>query len=228
MQKLLFYSTSNVGLGFYLDTVERKLSVQPTVVKNENALRTRLEEKVFHLLVIDVNTLQESVVGLIQEVRERGFNVPILVVCGQAQSSQIVSLHHMPQVHLIVRPFHEKALLGIIRKLLISKVVPKQVYRRFNTNQIAQIERLSSGEEVLTSMYNLSKGGAYCEFDSTEALVVGDVVKMKVALNDLNAQHTFSAKVVWTTRKGKFSGRFGCGIRFVNSKDIYRMLLSKT
>ncbi|MEK6554314.1 MAG: PilZ domain-containing protein [Bdellovibrionota bacterium] len=227
MQKLLFYSTSNEGLGFYLDSIERKLAVQLTVVKNENALRARLEEKVFHLFVLDVNTLNSNVITVIQEIRERGFSLPILVVCGEAKGSDIVDLHHMPLVHLVVRPFHEKALLGIVRKLLISKVVPKQVFRRFNTNQIAQIERLVSGEEVLTSMYNLSKGGAYCEFDADETLAVGDVVRMRVALNDLNSQHTFNAKVVWTTRKGKFSGRFGCGIRFVNSKDIHRMLLSK-
>lgn len=227
MQKLLFYSTSNEGLGFYLDSVERKLAVQSTVVKHENALRSRLDEKIFHLIVLDLNALQGSVISLIHEIRDRGFNIPVLVVAGSAKAENIMELHHMPQVHLIVRPFHEKAFLGIIRKLLVSKAVPKQVYRRFNTNQIAQIERLSSGDEVLTSMYNLSKGGAYCEFDSNEALAVGDVVRMRVALNDLNSQHTFNAKVVWTTRKGKFSGRFGCGIRFVNSKDIHRMLLSK-
>jgi response regulator RpfG family c-di-GMP phosphodiesterase len=228
MQKLLFYSTSNEGLGFYLDSVERKLAVQSTVVKNDNALRARLEEKVFHLFVVDVNVLTPDVIALIQDIRERGFSLPVLVVSNEAKSPNIVDLHHMPMVHLLLRPFHEKAFLGIIRKLLISKAVPKQVYRRFNTNQIAQLERLTSGEEVLTSMYNLSKGGAYCEFDSSETLVVGDVVRMKVALNDLDSEHTFNAKVVWTTRKGKFSGRFGCGVRFVNAKDIHRMLLAKS
>jgi response regulator RpfG family c-di-GMP phosphodiesterase len=228
MQKLLFYSTSNEGLGFYLDSIERKLAVQSTVVKNENAVKLRLEEKVFHLFILDVNTVNEATVSLVHDIRDRGFNVPVLIVANSATQDQFVDLLNMSQVHVLLRPFHEKGIIGIVRKLLISKAVPKQAFRRFNTNQIAQIERLTSGNEMLSNMYNLSRGGAYCEFDANEVLVVGDIIKMKVALNDLKAEHTFSAKVIWTTRKGKFSGRFGCGVRFVNSNDIHRLLLAKS
>ena len=228
MQKLLFYSQTGDNLGLYLDTIERKLSVQTTIVKNENALRTRLEEKVFHLFVIDVGALNEKSLSVLQEIREKGFNVPMLIICNEAHPSLLKNVLHMPQVHVMLKPLSEKALLGIAKKLLISKVVPKQLYRRFNTNQMAQVERLASGDALLTSMYNLSKGGAYFEFDAEDKLTVGDVVRLKVSLSDVKAEHTFNAKVVWTTRKGKFSGRFGCGIRFVNSQEIYRMLLSKT
>src|SRR5690606_24744522 len=120
-------------------------------------------------------------------------------------------LHYMPDVHLLAEPYYEKNLIGIVRKLLISKRVPKQMYRRFNTNQIAEVEELSSGASVLTSMYNLSKGGAYCEFEAADSLSVGDYIRMKVAIPDTNSEYTFNAKVVWTTPKGRFSGRFGCG-----------------
>lgn len=228
MQRLLFYTQSSEGLSLHIDTIERKLSVQSTVVKTENALRARLDEKIFHLFVVDFNLLSEKSIVLIRDLRDRGFTAPVLIVCNEADPRLVEDLAHVPDIHLLMRPFNEKGLLGIVRKLLISKEIPKQVYRRFNTNQIAHVEKLSSGDSLLTSMYNLSKGGAYFEFDADDKLTVGDVVRMKVTLSDLKSEHTFSAKVVWTTRKGKFSGRFGCGIRFVNSKDIYRMLLSKS
>ena len=227
MQKLLLLSQSNEGIHAHLDTIERKLSLHTTVVRNNLAVRTKLQEKVFHLFVIDLNTVDQECLNLISEVREAGGTFAILVLASNIRKDVQDHLEMLPNVHLLLRPFHEKSLIGIVKKLLISKSVPKQVFRRFNTNQIAEIEPLSAGGSLLTSMYNLSKGGAYCEFDSSDLLAVGDVVRMKVALNDTRSEYVFNAKVVWTTPKGKFSGRFGCGVRFVNSKDTYRELLSK-
>src|SRR5690606_34559234 len=108
-----------------------------------------------------------------------------------------------------------------------SRRVPKQLYPRFNTNQIAEIETLEDGGNLLTSMYNLSKGGAYCEFDSPTPVTVGDMVRVRIHLDEKNSDYAINAKVIWTTAKGRFSGRFGCGMKFVSSRDIYKTLLSK-
>lgn len=227
MQKLLLLSNSNEGIRAYLDTIERKLSLHTTVVRNTLAVKTKLQEKVFHLFVIDTGTVTQDTLNLIADVRQNGGTFAVLVLAVDISRDILDHLEMLPNVHLILRPFHEKSLMGIVRKLLVSKSVPKQVFRRFNTNQIAELEPLSAGGSLLTSMYNLSKGGAYCEFDAADMVAVGDIVRMKVALNDTQSEYVFNAKVVWTTPKGKFSGRFGCGVRFVSSKDSYRALLSK-
>jgi Tfp pilus assembly protein PilZ len=110
---------------------------------------------------------------------------------------------------------------------MVARRVPRQVHPRYNTNVLAQIESMVTGNPLLTSMYNLSKGGAYCEFDSDETFTVGDLVKLKVNLEDTKSDYDLSAKVIWTVKKGRFSGRFGCGFKFVSTQDAYHSLISK-
>lgn len=227
MQKILLFSEMGKGTSPVGDAIERSLNHQVFTANDMNELNNRLRDKLYHLFIYEVGEATEKTLAFIHSLRSEGFSFPMLVVASRAGYNTQEKFNLLPDVHLLMRPFHEKNLIGIVRKLLISKKVPKQMYRRFNTNQIAQLEALASGSSLLTSMYNLSKGGAYCEFEATENLSVGDYVKVKVSIPDTSSEYTFNAKVVWTTPKGRFSGRFGCGVRFVSAKDAYRALVSK-
>lgn len=227
MQKILLYTDLGDGVSPVGESIEQHLSHQVFAANDDKSLNRRLREKVYNLFIVEVGEASDAKIRLLEELRSEGFNFPILVVAKRIGVMGAERLHFMPDVHLLVEPFYEKNLIGIVRKLLISKKVPKQMYRRFNTNQIAEVEELSSGSSVLTSMYNLSKGGAYCEFEAQDSLSVGDYIRMKVAIPDTNSEYTFNAKVVWTTAKGRFSGRFGCGFKFVSAKDTHRAMMSK-
>ena len=55
----------------------------------------------------------------------------------------------------------------------------------------------------------------------------GDLLRIKIKLNDVERAHTLNARVVWTTEKGSFSGRSGIGMKFVKPEDIHRFLMDK-
>jgi Tfp pilus assembly protein PilZ len=227
MQKILLYTEMGKGASPVGESIERQLSHRVFTANDKASLNNRLRDKVYNLFIVEVAEANEKTMQFMQELRNEGFHFPILVVASRASFPVQERFNSVPEAHLLLRPFHEKNLVGIVRKLLVSKRVPKQMFRRFNTNQIAQVEALESGSSLLTSMYNLSKGGAYCEFESDENITVGDFIRVKVSIPDTNNQYTFNAKVVWTTGKGRFSGRFGCGLRFVSAKDTYRAMMSK-
>ena len=101
--------------------------------------------------------------------------------------------------------------------LLITKNIPQQVHPRFITNQKAVIESAYSGDAVTSSMFNLSKGGAYCEFEADESFRIGDVLRIKIQLNDMNLERVMNAKLVWKTRRGSYSGKPGIGVKFISA-----------
>jgi Tfp pilus assembly protein PilZ len=91
----------------------------------------------------------------------------------------------------------------------------------------ATLETFISGERVETQMFNLSRGGAYFEVSERANLNVGDLLRMKVHLSDVDREHQVHGRIVWTTHKGHAAGGYGYGVRFMKGSDIYRNLLEK-
>jgi len=228
MQKILVISDSLESSADVRTIIERDLPYPVYASFDQEGTQAQLESKVFNLAVFDQNIMDDKALEYISWLKHSSYSFPIVVITNKIKPDLNHKLSLLHDVHVLVRPTGDKNIVGLIRKLLVARRVPKQLYRRFNTNQIAELEALTTGDSLFTSMYNLSKGGAYCEFDECQTLTIGDMIRMKVFLNDTNSEYTFNAKVVWTTPKGRFSGRFGCGFKFVSAKDTYRSLLSKT
>ncbi len=226
MHKILVVGRAEDGAREVREMIARELPYHLFEATDEEQVKAELEQRVFSLVVVVKSRLTEDDLFLIDRLRNVHYSFSIMVVTDEANAT-LQKLIGVTEVHTLTRPVGNRNIVGLARKLLVAKRVPKQVFRRFNTNQIAQIESLDDGENLLTSMYNLSKGGAYCEFEANNLLAVGDIIRLKVFLNDTNREYTFNAKVVWTTAAGRFSGRFGCGFRFVTAKDTHRSLLSK-
>lgn len=56
---------------------------------------------------------------------------------------------------------------------------------------------------------------------------VGDLLRLKVHLDDMERDHHIHGRIVWTTHKGHAAGGYGLGIKFMKGTDIYRNLLDK-
>jgi Tfp pilus assembly protein PilZ len=76
-------------------------------------------------------------------------------------------------------------------------------------------------------MFNLSRGGAYFEMGKRPVMNVGDLLRLKVHLSDVEREHHIHGRVMWTTHKGHAAGGYGLGVQFMKSTDIYRRLLEK-
>jgi DNA-binding NtrC family response regulator len=201
---------------------EIAVNLEPSAIADE------LSKRVVHLVIVDQKVVSEDTLALVNWLKHSEYTFPIIVVAKTITAHFAQQLHLSSDIHLLVRPIYAKTIVGLVRKLIFSKAVRKQTFRRFNTNQIAEVEALQTGESWMTSMYNLSQSGAYCEFEAGASCSVGDLIRLKVRIEETNREYSFNAKVVWTTDEGKFSGRPGVGLRFVSQKDTYRSLLSKS
>jgi DNA-binding NarL/FixJ family response regulator len=228
MQKVLIISQSPETSAEIQAMIERHLPYQVFTACEKESVQAQLESKVFNITIVDHPIVDEEALEQIDWLKHTSYTFPILLITNKVMPHLQAKLNLLHDIHILARPVTEKSVAGLVRKLMMARRVPKQLYRRFNTNQIAEMEALASGDSLLTSMYNLSKGGAYCEFEGASPLTIGDMIRLKVFITDTNSEYTFNAKVVWTTVKGRFSGRFGCGFKFVSSKDAYRSLLSKS
>ena len=163
----------------------------------------------------------------LKELTDEGHVFPIILITEKKQLPDTYNAFDMPHLHVVQEPVEEKTLFGLARKLVVSKNIPQQKFRRFRTNQVAEVEAIMEGDSLSGNMYNLSKGGAYCEFDGPRVFAVGDLVRMKINLADMKSERLMNAKVVWTTVKGRTSGRPGVGMQFVNAQDTYKYLIDR-
>lgn len=228
MQRVLVVCGSEDKISKVGRVIEEKLPFQVFSVFDAQNIQNQIKSRIFNIAVFDFETVNKNILDIVNWMREMDCSFPILLACKKVDQSVAMHVGMLSDVHVLNAPITEKNLVGLVKKLMVVKKVPKQIYRRFDTNQMAQMEALTSGESLFMSMYNLSKGGAYCEFDSPSVLSVGDLFKFKVVIDDTNSEYTLNAKVVWTTQRGRFSGRSGCGFKFVSTQDTYKYLLSKT
>jgi hypothetical protein len=227
MQRLILFSDDFQTIETTRRMIEKNFNNPIEIAMDEPGLRAQLDSKNFSLGMFRTPQLDEKLRLTLTRMRKLGYGFPFLVACEKSLSESQKKLELENEIHALIGPPTEKSLMGLTRKLLIARRVPRQFFPRFNTNVIAQIEPLASGNPLLTCMYNLSQGGAYCEFDSKDPVAVGDLIKFQVNLDDTKSGYVLNGKVVWTTPKGRFTGRFGCGFKFVSAQEAYRALISK-
>ncbi len=228
MSKIMIVSDSADTSSEIRFAIERNMKHQVIQVFNRVDMKKQLESSVFNVMILDCPMADERTIERITWLRAAGCIFPIMVISEKVHQRYNERLTSFDDVHVLLRPVYDKNILGLVRKLLATRRVPKQVFRRYNTNQIAEIEGMSSKHSLLTSMYNLSQGGAYLEFEQGDNVSVGDLYIVKVAIENSTHHYTFNAKVVWTTSQGRFSGRFGCGLKFVTPKEIHHKLLMRS
>ncbi len=174
-------------------------------------------------VILNLNEWTAKEAIMIQELRRVGYVSPILV---HAKADPVLvnkDLRSMSDVVYLPKPADAKDLLGIMRKLLLARQVPQQKHRRFATSQDAEVEIEATGGRMITRVRNLSKGGAYLEFMTPSPLKVGEYVKVKLDLKDLQRVYTLPAKVVWANRQG--SRGLGIGVEFTGRGDVQRSIL---
>lgn len=180
-----------------------------------------------HMFVWEMTSygLEEST--WVKELRGLGYIYPILVLAESIDMNVMKGSVKNDKIHFLPRPYELRSLKGLTIKLMQSRSLPQQMYKRFKTNQPLSIESYSTGEQIASSMFNLSVGGAYFETEMKPTAGIGDLLKMQVNLNDMDKSHLMSARIVWTTKKGAYSGGYGVGVKFVRNEEIYKQLLEK-
>lgn len=206
--------------------LETKLPYPVHLSFDERTARAIVENKAIHLLAYETKRFRKEDYEFTMNLRKQGFNSPALILADELRFDRFLGKEDH-RLFFLPKPFDERSFVGVARKLMVSRTITQQRFKRFPTQQTATMETFMSGETLPSQIYNLSMGGAYCELFGRCNVSVGDLVKLKVHLEDLGRQHVMNAKVVWMTRNGPCTGGQGVGMKFVKYDDIYRQLMEK-
>ena len=227
MHRVLLSCKSINDSRFLKNYIETELPYEVILSNDQREMEQNLKARNIHLLLMQTGNLAKQDIAYAQALRKSGFAYPMLMITDQVGDSNIEELHEKHKIYFLERPFELKTLKGLARKLMVTRAVPQQVFRRYRTNLMATLETFISGEKYETHMFNLSRGGAYFELTKRPGVSVGDLLRLKVHLTDVEKEHHVHGRVVWTTHKGHAAGGYGLGVKFMKSTDIYRRLLEK-
>lgn len=229
MQKILMQGLDIDSLKDLRSQIESHLPCPILMAVNGREVHDLLSKNNFHLFIYNISHFSSEQCETIKIYRQLGLSAPALIAADSVQTPIFYDLREQYKLHWLPMPYPGNELVSLVKKLISARKLPQQMYRRFHTNQPAAIEPLmtTGSQAIQSSMYNLSKGGAYCEHGGPAQLGIGDLVRMRIALSDMHRDHTLNAKVVWTTKKGRFSGRTGLGLKFVTPADVHRYLMEK-
>lgn len=227
MQRVLLSCKSTDDARFIKNYIETELPYEVLVAYDHKEIENSLRQKTIHLMMLQTGNLAEQDIAYAQQLRTTGYNYPMLMITDSLGGMSIEEVHNKYKIYFLERPFELKTLKGLARKLMVAKQVPQQVFRRYRTNLTATVETFISGEKYHSHMFNLSRGGAYFELDKRPSVTVGDLLRLKVNLADMEREHHIHGRIVWTTHKGHAAGGYGFGVKFMKSTDIYRTLLDK-
>lgn len=227
MQRLLLSCKSTDDSRFLKNYIESELPYEVFLAYDTTEIATSLRGKNIHLLMLQTGNLAQQDLAYALRLRADGYNYPILMITDALGNTNIEEVHDKHRVFFIERPFELKTLKGLARKLMNAKTVPQQIFRRYRTNLAATLETFVSGDKIMTHMFNLSRGGAYFELPKKPTVAIGDLLRLKVHLSDVEREHHIHGRVVWMTHKGHAAGGYGLGVKFMKTSDIYRNLLDK-
>lgn len=178
------------------------------------------------LVVLNFNEWTGREAVTIDELRAVGFKGAIVLMAKAPLPEVVRELRTLESVVFVEKPFETRDLVGIVRKLLDDRLVAQRIHRRYNTHQEAEVEFASrdEAEKTISRLFNLSKGGAYIEFMTPTPVKVGELIRLKLELKEVNRTYTMPAKVVWA-KKQTSNGGTGVGIEFVGPGDVQKNIL---
>jgi Tfp pilus assembly protein PilZ len=188
----------------------------------------RIKNLEFHLIVCNLGVLDEGKIGLVARARELGFHGPILMLAKIPTQALVKKVADLVAVVHLEKPFENKDLQGVCMKFLSEIDVGQRTYRRYYTNQKAEVALDGTQSHVASRVFNMSKGGAYFEGSEIGAYKVGDVVSMRIRLQEVSREYKVSGKIVWTTPKGIWTGNYGVGVEFLHADHMSQAIVFKS
>lgn len=228
MQKMLIHCQGSPEHGEQIKSfLETRLPYEVSISFDKKMTHDLLLQRPTNLLLYESNIFAEADLQLIKDLRGQGFFYPSLIVAKTFEIQNRAAVLEKCKAHFMEKPFEFKALRGVTQKLMLSRAVPQQMHKRFATQQNAVIEPYNTSDVINSQMFNLSVSGAYCEFANKARLAIGDLVKVRINLDDIARERSVNARVIWTTRKPTSGTGSGIGLRFVKSNDVYQQIMDK-
>ncbi len=227
MQRVLLSCRSIDDSRFLKSYLETELPYEVFLAPEPQEIESSLKGKSVHLLLLQTGNLASRDLDFALRLRKGSYSHPIMIITDSVGNINVEEVHNKHRIYFMERPFELKTLRGLVRKIMVAKVVPQQVFRRYRTDMTAAVETFTEGSRYESHMFNLSRGGMYLEMVKRPNISAGDLLRLKVKGGTDSREHHIHGRVVWTTHKGHAAGGYGVGVKFIKTTDIYRTLLDK-
>jgi len=185
-----------------------------------------LSTGMYSLVVFNLKNFNQKKLALSKQLRKDGHNIPLVALANTSDFNTLLEISNLKKTVVLQKPFSDKELSGLIKKLIAGSDVSQQIYKRFKTNQLANLEIYPTGESHHSHIFNLSHSGAYLEVPQEANFQTGDMVRINVKLSQLNRHHDVHAEVVWMKQDASWNQGRAVGIRFMDKDEVYSHMLS--
>lgn len=163
-------------------------------------------------IVVDVDEWSDQLSAKIVDLRDRGYRGPVLVLASREPGSEPLTGRAFDKVAFLNKPYGNQEFVGLIRRMLIARIIAARKFPRHETNEDAQIQIEDHTLFYGCKVKNMSKGGAYVDLGRALHLRIGDAVILKIRLGTVKKEYALRARVAWMNPK-----QSGFGIEFVNA-----------
>jgi len=186
------------------------------------------------LVIFNFNDWNQNELQFVEGLRKEGYERMIMILAKADAPTAVQNLALLERVVYLEKPFEIRDLVGIAEKAISHGAVAQRIYRRFNTEQQATVEftsgdiggngggnRAPAPRTIGSRIFNMSKTGAYLELNSLQDVNVGEMVKLRMELEDVSRTYVMPAKIVWTQIMGRTGGT-GVGVHFTGRGAVRR------
>ena len=177
-------------------------------------------------LVVTVDVWGKDEIRMVEQLRRAGYRGTVVALVGRRMMSPATPVKGQMSLEPLIfleRTGSSRELQGVLRKVLGARHLQQQAFRRYPTEQEAEIAFISESGQTdrhVSRLTNLSKGGAFIECLSQVPLRVGEQCHLRLELKDLKRTYTMPAKVVWTKLPEGDSLVSGFGVEFTGPASI--------
>lgn len=173
------------------------------------------------LVIFNFNDWNREELNWVTGLRAEGYLNMIMILAKADVPTAVQNLRYLERVVYMEKPYEVRDLVGIAEKAIMKGAVAQRIHRRFNTEQEALVDFGVRGGAISSRVFNISKTGAYLELNALQDVCIGESVKLRLELDNMNRTYVMPAKVVWTQVMGRTGGT-GLGVHFTGRGDVKR------
>ncbi len=186
-----------------------------------------LKESEQNALVFNCDLFTVAALGLIEAARVISPKISIIIISSEPSKELKARIRKYRDIAVIKRPYNQKVLAELCKKILDGQEVYIRSHQRFNTIQGSDVENTTKGTVFKANMTNMSRGGCLLEVAGKMDVSEGDMLKMTMQLTQVGKSHQVYGEVVRVSNPNGNPEIFALGIRYVSPEDFYNAVVEK-
>ena len=175
------------------------------------------------LVIFNFHDWSQDELKWVEALRTGGYRHTIVILAKADVPTAVQNLALLERIIYVEKPYENRDLVGIAEKALVNGAITQQVHKRYNTEQEAQVE-FGVGRTYASRIFNLSRTGAYLELNALQDVKIGETVKLRMELENVNRTYVMPARIVWTQLMGRTGGT-GVGLHFTGRGAVKRNIV---